>query len=142
MFKNMGERNMKIIFKFLACFTVFGLLFLEPNVCLAQQALVATAKIKVIYTLTPSDVYQHAIYLETVNPAVSDPGTFGCSFNLIYFAPTGSSTQRDRSIYQTLLTAATVGLPFSGYYTKTTTTPGGAASNTKVCVLDRIDLAF
>jgi hypothetical protein len=125
--------------------TAFACSICFVGVSFGQQALVSSGKLRVVYTLTPGDVYQHAIYLEpsTVDPAASVPSVFGCSFNLIYFAPTGNVTQRDRSIYQTLLTAAAAGVPFTGYYTKTTgVTPGGAAAGTKFCTLDRIDLHF
>lgn len=115
-------RALFIALGLLACGSVFG-----------QQKLVNDATIKVVYTLSPGDIYQHAIYLTAVNPAAADPSAFGCLYGLVYFGPNGNLTQRERSMYQTLLTAATTGQKFTGYYTK---------AGTNFCTLDRIDLAF
>jgi hypothetical protein len=115
-------RALFIVLGLLACGSVFG-----------QQKLVNDATIKVVYTLAPGDIYQHAIYLTAVNPAAADPNAFGCLYSLVYFGLNGNLTQRERSMYQTLLSAATTGQKFTGYYTK---------AGTNFCTLDRIDLAF
>lgn len=120
-----------VVLGLLACGSAYG-----------QQKLIADATIRVVYTLTPGDPYQHGIYLTSINPASADPFTFGCSFGIIYFGLSGNLTQRERSMYQTLLSAATTGQKFTGFYTKTGTTIPGSASGTNLCLLDRLDLTF